>query len=207
MYHSKYFVGIHFSLVDTRIQYIMYNAVCFPAVVFRSKPPTPPNAAQAAAESSLQQERQQRQRREQKAAARAVSRVPDSERVANVENGAALVPPTASASASASTSASVSAAAAVAPTEATFVEVRPEALSSGAREYIASLAALARNVPFLLLTISYGINTGCYYAISTLLSQVVGAFFAVPFISLSIYNDNDVTDEYLLVYVRVQYYG
>lgn len=153
--------------------YCIYASVfftsVFPSPVFRSKPPTPPNAAQAEAESARLHEAQQRLR--QHKTPRAVSRVPDAEHVAGAENGAALVCSSAFAPEPASGSAP-------AP-DATLVEARPVALSAGAREYLSSLAGLACNVPFVLLTISYGINTGCYYAISTLISPIVEAFFAV----------------------------
>lgn len=39
--------------------------------------------------------------------------------------------------------------------------------------YKRSIAVLMRNVPFLLLLISYGINTGTYYAIGTLLNPIM----------------------------------
>ncbi|XP_066272055.1 heme transporter FLVCR1-like [Branchiostoma lanceolatum] len=39
--------------------------------------------------------------------------------------------------------------------------------------YIGSIKILVKSVPFVLLIITYGINTGSFYAISTLLNQVV----------------------------------
>ncbi|CAH1252674.1 FLVCR1 [Branchiostoma lanceolatum] len=39
--------------------------------------------------------------------------------------------------------------------------------------YIGSIKRLVKSVPFVLLIITYGINTGSFYAISTLLNQVV----------------------------------
>ncbi|KAG5857560.1 heme transporter FLVCR2 isoform X2 [Anguilla rostrata] len=39
--------------------------------------------------------------------------------------------------------------------------------------YTASILRLVRNVPFILLTISYGLNVGCFYAVSTLLNRMI----------------------------------
>ncbi|XP_071823092.1 choline/ethanolamine transporter flvcr2a-like isoform X2 [Apostichopus japonicus] len=41
------------------------------------------------------------------------------------------------------------------------------------RSYIDSIWLLSKNLNFILLLISYGINVGCYYAIGTLLNQIV----------------------------------
>ncbi|XP_072180733.1 choline/ethanolamine transporter flvcr2a-like [Diadema setosum] len=45
--------------------------------------------------------------------------------------------------------------------------------SSEGRSYKESIIALFKNVPFVLLLITYGINVGTFYAISTLLNQVI----------------------------------
>ncbi|XP_031586826.2 feline leukemia virus subgroup C receptor-related protein 2 isoform X2 [Oreochromis aureus] len=39
--------------------------------------------------------------------------------------------------------------------------------------YTASIFSLLRNKPFMLLVISYGLNVGCFYAISTLLNRMI----------------------------------
>uniref|UniRef100_A0A672FXZ0 Choline/ethanolamine transporter FLVCR1 n=1 Tax=Salarias fasciatus TaxID=181472 RepID=A0A672FXZ0_SALFA len=39
--------------------------------------------------------------------------------------------------------------------------------------YMASILRLLRNKPFMLLVISYGLNVGCFYAISTLLNRMI----------------------------------
>ncbi|XP_016359054.1 choline/ethanolamine transporter flvcr2a isoform X2 [Sinocyclocheilus anshuiensis] len=39
--------------------------------------------------------------------------------------------------------------------------------------YLASIARLFRNKPFILLLISYGLNVGCFYAVSTLLNRMI----------------------------------
>ncbi|KAM9708399.1 choline/ethanolamine transporter flvcr2a isoform 3-T4 [Menidia menidia] len=39
--------------------------------------------------------------------------------------------------------------------------------------YMASIMRLLRNKPFMLLVISYGLNVGCFYAISTLLNRMI----------------------------------
>lgn len=40
-------------------------------------------------------------------------------------------------------------------------------------KFVVSLKRLLVNVPFVLLLIAYGINTGIFYAISTLLNQII----------------------------------
>ena len=44
---------------------------------------------------------------------------------------------------------------------------------SPAKVYFASLKALMSNRSYVLLVISYGLNGGCYYALSTLLNQII----------------------------------
>lgn len=39
--------------------------------------------------------------------------------------------------------------------------------------YMASIRRLLGNIPFLLLTISYGLNVGCFYSVSTLLNRMI----------------------------------
>ncbi|KTG05503.1 hypothetical protein cypCar_00004784 [Cyprinus carpio] len=39
--------------------------------------------------------------------------------------------------------------------------------------YLASISRLFRNKPFILLLISYGLNVGCFYAVSTLLNRMI----------------------------------
>ncbi|XP_063354184.1 heme transporter FLVCR2 isoform X2 [Pelmatolapia mariae] len=39
--------------------------------------------------------------------------------------------------------------------------------------YTASILSLLRNKPFMLLVVSYGLNVGCFYAISTLLNRMI----------------------------------
>ncbi|XP_017562487.1 feline leukemia virus subgroup C receptor-related protein 2 isoform X3 [Pygocentrus nattereri] len=39
--------------------------------------------------------------------------------------------------------------------------------------YTSSILCLLRNRPFILLIISYGLNVGCFYAVSTLLNQMI----------------------------------
>ncbi|XP_078656160.1 choline/ethanolamine transporter flvcr2a-like [Branchiostoma floridae x Branchiostoma belcheri] len=53
------------------------------------------------------------------------------------------------------------------PAQATIAETDAE------YSYLGSIKRLMKSVPFVLLVITYGINTGSFYAISTLLNQVV----------------------------------
>ncbi|XP_019712943.1 choline/ethanolamine transporter flvcr2a isoform X5 [Hippocampus comes] len=39
--------------------------------------------------------------------------------------------------------------------------------------YLASIWRLLRNKPFMLLVVSYGLNVGCFYAVSTLLNRMI----------------------------------
>ncbi|XP_053497364.1 feline leukemia virus subgroup C receptor-related protein 2 isoform X4 [Ictalurus furcatus] len=39
--------------------------------------------------------------------------------------------------------------------------------------YLSSILRLLRNTPFILLIISYGLNVGCFYAVGTLLNQMI----------------------------------
>uniref|UniRef100_A0A8D0CWJ5 Choline/ethanolamine transporter FLVCR1 n=1 Tax=Sander lucioperca TaxID=283035 RepID=A0A8D0CWJ5_SANLU len=43
----------------------------------------------------------------------------------------------------------------------------------GEYSYTASVLRLLRNKPFMLLVVTYGLNVGCFYAISTLLNQMI----------------------------------
>ncbi|KAL4232469.1 Feline leukemia virus subgroup C receptor-related protein 2 [Mactra antiquata] len=49
--------------------------------------------------------------------------------------------------------------------------------SSDGENYFKSLKNLFRNRGFLLLTVTYGINTGCYYGIGTLLNPIILHYF------------------------------
>ncbi|XDV42569.1 hypothetical protein PO909_011202, partial [Leuciscus waleckii] len=46
-------------------------------------------------------------------------------------------------------------------------------MPTGQNSYTASIARLFRNKPFILLLISYGLNVGCFYAVSTLLNRMI----------------------------------
>ncbi|XP_041132658.1 feline leukemia virus subgroup C receptor-related protein 2-like isoform X2 [Polyodon spathula] len=48
-----------------------------------------------------------------------------------------------------------------------------QAISSEQYSYLQSILKLVRNPPFILLIVTYGINTGCFYAVSTLLNKMV----------------------------------
>lgn len=60
------------------------------------------------------------------------------------------------------------------PTQAQAIarSIPPEQYS-----YTASILRLLRNKPFILLIISYGLNVGCFYAVSTLLNRMIIAFY------------------------------
>ena len=53
-----------------------------------------------------------------------------------------------------------------------------EQSSTGA--YIQSILNLLKDIPFLLLVLSYGLNVGVYYAISTLLNPIIKPTFYDP---------------------------
>ena len=53
-----------------------------------------------------------------------------------------------------------------------------EQSSTGA--YIKSILNLVKDIPFLLLVLSYGLNVGVYYAISTLLNPIIKPTFYDP---------------------------
>jgi len=53
-----------------------------------------------------------------------------------------------------------------------------EQSSTGA--YIKSILSLVKDIPFLLLVLSYGLNVGVYYAISTLLNPIIKPTFYDP---------------------------
>ena len=55
-------------------------------------------------------------------------------------------------------------------------------------EYVYSIGRLFKSVPFLLLTVSYGLNVGVYYALSTLLNQVIKPTFL---------DNDDLEDDFL----------
>ena len=53
-----------------------------------------------------------------------------------------------------------------------------ERSSTGA--YFKSILNLFKDIPFLLLVLSYGLNVGVYYAISTLLNPIIKPTFYDP---------------------------
>ncbi|XP_028850079.1 choline/ethanolamine transporter flvcr2a isoform X2 [Denticeps clupeoides] len=59
-------------------------------------------------------------------------------------------------------------------------EIPPSQAQAAARNipsdqysYLASISRLLHNRPFILLVISYGLNVGCFYAVSTLLNRMI----------------------------------
>ena len=42
---------------------------------------------------------------------------------------------------------------------------------------MSSISTLLKDIPFLLLTLSYGLNVGVYYALSSLLNQLIKPTF------------------------------
>ncbi|XP_028996860.1 feline leukemia virus subgroup C receptor-related protein 2 isoform X2 [Betta splendens] len=52
--------------------------------------------------------------------------------------------------------------------QATARSIPPEDYS-----YVASIRRLLRNGPFILLIVTYGLNVGCFYAVSTLLNRMI----------------------------------
>ncbi|XP_058843857.1 heme transporter FLVCR2-like isoform X2 [Acipenser ruthenus] len=48
-----------------------------------------------------------------------------------------------------------------------------QAISSEQYSYLQSILKLIRNRPFILLIVTYGINTGCFYAVLTLLNKMI----------------------------------
>jgi len=57
------------------------------------------------------------------------------------------------------------------------------------KEYGSSIMRLMKSIPFLLLVVSYGLNVGCYYALSTLLNQIIKPTF--------LRNEADYSEEFL----------
>lgn len=51
--------------------------------------------------------------------------------------------------------------------------------TSDPRNFVKSLWRLARNYGYILLLLSYGMNVGSFYAISTLLNQFILKYFPV----------------------------
>uniref|UniRef100_A0AAY4B4I5 Choline/ethanolamine transporter FLVCR1 n=1 Tax=Denticeps clupeoides TaxID=299321 RepID=A0AAY4B4I5_9TELE len=60
------------------------------------------------------------------------------------------------------------------PTQA---QAAARCIPPGEYSYMASIVRLARNKPFILLIISYGLNVGCFYAVGTLLNQMIIAHY------------------------------
>uniref|UniRef100_A0A665WER9 Feline leukemia virus subgroup C cellular receptor family, member 2a n=1 Tax=Echeneis naucrates TaxID=173247 RepID=A0A665WER9_ECHNA len=56
------------------------------------------------------------------------------------------------------------------PTQA---QVQARSISPDEYSYMASILRLLRNKPFMLLVVSYGLNVGCFYAVSTLLNRMI----------------------------------
>ena len=48
-----------------------------------------------------------------------------------------------------------------------------EQLKTVVAEFVDSVKRMTRSTPFILLLVSYGLNAGVYYAITTLLNQIV----------------------------------
>lgn len=53
--------------------------------------------------------------------------------------------------------------------------------------FVQSLKNLFKNRSFMLLLVAYGINVGVFYAISTLLSEIILKFYEVSWVSKSIH--------------------
>ncbi|XP_074516331.1 choline/ethanolamine transporter flvcr2b-like [Sebastes fasciatus] len=56
------------------------------------------------------------------------------------------------------------------PTQA---QAQARSISRDEYSYMASFLRLLRNKPFMLLVVSYGLNVGCFYSISTLLNRMI----------------------------------
>nr|XP_040055087.1 feline leukemia virus subgroup C receptor-related protein 2 isoform X2 [Gasterosteus aculeatus aculeatus] len=56
------------------------------------------------------------------------------------------------------------------PTQA---QAQSRNIAPGDYSYTASILSLLRNKPFMLLVLSYGLNVGCFYSISTLLNRMI----------------------------------
>ncbi|XP_014037805.1 choline/ethanolamine transporter flvcr2a isoform X1 [Salmo salar] len=55
----------------------------------------------------------------------------------------------------------------------TLAQVQARSTPPEEYSYMASILRLLRNLPFMLLVISYGLNVGCFYAVSTLLNRMI----------------------------------
>ncbi|XP_048046305.1 feline leukemia virus subgroup C receptor-related protein 2 isoform X1 [Megalobrama amblycephala] len=58
-------------------------------------------------------------------------------------------------------------------TPPSLAQVALRDMPMGQNSYMASISRLFRNKPFILLLISYGLNVGCFYAVSTLLNRMI----------------------------------
>ncbi|ROL47983.1 Feline leukemia virus subgroup C receptor-related protein 2 [Anabarilius grahami] len=58
-------------------------------------------------------------------------------------------------------------------TPPSLAQVALRDMPMGQNSYTASISRLFRNKPFILLLISYGLNVGCFYAVSTLLNRMI----------------------------------
>nr|XP_061798233.1 heme transporter FLVCR2-like [Nerophis lumbriciformis] len=56
------------------------------------------------------------------------------------------------------------------PTQA---QAQARCIPAESYSYLASICRLLRNKPFMLLVVSYGLNVGCFYAVSTLLNRMI----------------------------------
>ncbi|XP_077476840.1 choline/ethanolamine transporter flvcr2a isoform X2 [Stigmatopora argus] len=56
------------------------------------------------------------------------------------------------------------------PTQA---QAQARCIPAESYSYVASIWRLLRNKPFMLLVVSYGLNVGCFYAVSTLLNRMI----------------------------------
>lgn len=56
---------------------------------------------------------------------------------------------------------------------------RAQIASDGNSDYVRTLRHLLTNLPYVLLLVSYGVNVGVFYAISTLLNQVISKYLPV----------------------------
>uniref|UniRef100_A0A3Q3J248 Major facilitator superfamily (MFS) profile domain-containing protein n=1 Tax=Monopterus albus TaxID=43700 RepID=A0A3Q3J248_MONAL len=55
----------------------------------------------------------------------------------------------------------------------TLAQAHARSIPPNEYSYMASILRLLRNKPFMLLVVSYGLNVGCFYAVSTLLNRMI----------------------------------
>lgn len=85
------------------------------------------------------------------------------------------------------------------PAQAALREAEPE-------HYLASILRLVKNPYYLLLLVTYGMNVGVFYAISTLLNQVVLTYYPVSARSLRC-NQRALACELTAMPVEVEHFG